>query len=398
MIQNQNPKRKNRVYVDNNNDLNDIGTSTRGKVKIMTELEAEGSISNARELGYTLKWNQNHSKRGKSRQRYLTYKKYTTFDEVDNAVNRKIMKPNDLRFDVVRGLCKLIKPELPIPAISNDQNELESIEANIATLQEEVPTPNKRIGPIERLYDLRAGVRQDNKIIDGDWNSRLIKAAHMACVMGWDDKQTQNSMQEFALATINEIFCGKTTPLTMNEAKRLPEWEQWLESMKKEFKALQEMGVFELVKRKDLPKNTRIVKTKWVYKIKQNADGSISKYKSRLVAQGFLLRWGIDYYDTYSSVVGYNTLRTMLQVAAITGDHISQADIGNAYVESSPDEDTPIYTTLVPGMEEMDPKEYVYKMKRSLYGIPFSGRTFQRVMEEFMNSLGFKRCATDKCA
>ena len=37
-------------------------------------------------------------------------------------------------------------------------------------------------------------------------------------------------------------------------------------------------------------------------------------------------------------------------------------------------------------------------MNRSLYGIPFSGRTFQRVLEEFMDSLGFKRCVSDKCA
>ena len=120
-----------------------------------------------------------------------------------------------------------------------------------------------------------------------------------------------NELGILAMATINEIVCGKTTPLTMNEAKRSPEWELWLESMKKEFNALQEMGVFGLVKRKDLPKKARVVKTKWVYKIKQNSDGSISKYKSQLVAQGFLLRWGIDYYDTYSSVVGYNTLRTI---------------------------------------------------------------------------------------
>ena len=55
--------------------------------------------------------------------------------------------------------------------------------------------------------------------------------------------------------------------------------------MTKEFKALQDMGVFELVKRNDLPKGSRVVKTKWVYKIKQNADGSISKYKSRLPAK-----------------------------------------------------------------------------------------------------------------
>ena len=90
------------------------------------------------------------------------------------AVNRKDMKSIDLRFDVlvVRGLCELIKPELPIPAIVNEQNELESIEANIAALQEEVLTPNHKIGPIERLYDLRTGMRQKNKINE---SNRLYK-------------------------------------------------------------------------------------------------------------------------------------------------------------------------------------------------------------------------------
>ena len=120
----------------------------------------------------------------------------------------------------------------------------------------------------------------------------------MGCVMGWDDKGTKRAMKHFALATINEIVCGKTTPLSYREAKSLPEWEAWKESMEKEFRALQDMGVFELVKRTDLPKKSRVVKTKWISKIKQNSDGTISKYKSRLVAQGFLLRWGIDYYDT----------------------------------------------------------------------------------------------------
>ena len=141
------------------------------------------------------------------------------------------------------------------------------------------------------------------------------------------------------------------------------------------------MGVVELV-RNDLPRKAKIVKTKWIYKIKQNEDGSISKFKSRLVAQGFLLRWGIVYYDTYSSAVGYNALRTVLNIAAMTGEQISQADIGDAYVESSLDSDSNIYVTQATGMAEMDPHEYGYRMKKSLYGIPFSGRTFQRVMED----------------
>ena len=91
------------------------------------------------------------------------------------------------------------------------------------------------------------------------------------------------------------------------------------------------MGVFELIKRSNLPRHSKIVKTKWICKIKQNSDGTISKYKSRLVAQSFLLRWGIDYYDTYSSVVGHNSLRIMLNIAAITGEQTSRADMGNAY-------------------------------------------------------------------
>ena len=81
----------------------------------------------------------------------------------------------------------------------------------------------------------------------------------------------------------------------------------------------------------------------------------------------------------------------------MTGEKISQADIGNAYVKSSTDSDKVVHTTQCPGMEEMGPKEYVYRMKNSLYGIPFSGWTFQRAMEEFMISLGFKQCMTDKC-
>ena len=142
-----------------------------------------------------------------------------------------------------------------------------------------------------------------------------------------------------------------------------------------------------LTKRSEVPRGHKIIKTKFVYKIKQNKDGTIQKYKSRLIAQGFLLRWGVDYFDTYSSVVGYNSLRTLLAISASTGEKFSQADIGNAYIESSPDDDTPVYVEQAPGLEEMDPEEYVYRHRKSLYGMPFSGRTFQRVMEEFMDKI-----------
>ena len=58
------------------------------------------------------------------------------------------------------------------------------------------------------------------------------------------------------------------------------------------------------------------------------------------MAQGFLLTWEIVYYDPYVNVVGYNTLRTILSVSAVTVEQKSQVDIENAYVEITLDKDT----------------------------------------------------------
>ena len=208
---------------------------------------------------------------------------------MDAAVLNKSMLPGDLRNGVMKGHCELIPPINKTP---EPNSELEAIEINIASLADEILPVNQKIGTIERLYDLRTQLRKGDPILEGDWNTKLISAVHTGCVMGWDDKGTKSAIQEFALATLNEIVCGKTTPLTIHEAKLLPEWELWKASMVKEFKALQDMGVFELVKRTDLPKGSKVVKTKWVYKLKQNEDGTISKYKSRLVAQGFPTKMG----------------------------------------------------------------------------------------------------------
>ena len=96
-------------------------------------------------------------------------------------------------------------------------------------------------------------------------------------------------------------------------------------------------------------------------------------------------------------MVSYAALRTLLAISAQTGEQVDKADVGNAYLESAPDDDTPVYVSQPQGMEQADPEKYVWRLRKSLYGMPFSGRTFQRVMEEFMVSLGFKRFASDKC-
>ena len=67
--------------------------------------------------------------------------------------------------------------------------------------------------------------------------------------------------------------------------------------MDKEIATLDKSGTWSWVQR---PPNKNIVGSKWVFRIKKKADGSVEKYKARLVARGFTQIFGVDYYDTLS--------------------------------------------------------------------------------------------------
>ena len=89
-----------------------------------------------------------------------------------------------------------------------------------------------------------------------------------------------------------------------------------------------------------------------------------------------------------------------MAIAAHTDEKFTSADIGNAYIESKPDEDTPIFVEQpreTPELIEKNPEHYVYKLKRCLYGMPFAGRSFQRMIDEIMRGSGFNRMKSERC-
>jgi hypothetical protein len=91
---------------------------------------------------------------------------------------------------------------------------------------------------------------------------------------------------------------------------------QWKQAMDSEYNALIKNNTWHLVSPKT---GTNIIDCKWVYKIKRRADGTVDRYKVRLVAKGFKQRYGIDYEDTFNPVVKVSTMMVVLSVAVTKG-------------------------------------------------------------------------------
>jgi hypothetical protein len=91
--------------------------------------------------------------------------------------------------------------------------------------------------------------------------------------------------------------------------------------MDSEIQALHKNKTWHLV---SPPGKVNVIDSKWVYKIKKKSDGSIDRYKTRLVAKGFKQRYGIDYEDIFSPVVKATTIRLILSIAVSNNWNLHQ--------------------------------------------------------------------------
>ena len=107
---------------------------------------------------------------------------------------------------------------------------------------------------------------------------------------------------------------AKQSPQSVEEALNSTQKGKWEEAMKGEMDSLRENGVFDFV---DKPRGKKVVKSKWVLRVKTNEIGEIEKYKARVAAKGYSQVEGVDYDQTFSPTVRFDTIRYNIRFDSI---------------------------------------------------------------------------------
>lgn len=175
-------------------------------------------------------------------------------------------------------------------------------------------------------------------------------------------------------------------PNTFLEAMKSVEWQN---AMEEEIKALQANNTWSIT---ELPKGKTPIGCKWVYKLKLKPDGSIDRYKARLVVKGFTQQEGVDYHDTFSPVAKLTTVRMMLAMAAAKKWELHQLGVNNAFLHGELEED--IYMALPPGFEA-NGKGAACKLHESIYGLKQASRQWNAKLTEALLAKGFQRSYND---
>jgi Reverse transcriptase (RNA-dependent DNA polymerase) len=189
-------------------------------------------------------------------------------------------------------------------------------------------------------------------------------------------------------ATIQE---AEGDPKTMQEAWACGDWPSWKEAMNCEISSLEQARTWTTV---PCPTGKNIVGCKWVFRLKRKVDGSIDKYKARLVTRGFTQIYSVDYYDTYSPVMRLGSFCLILAIAACNNWEVKVFDFNSAYLNGELNVDEEIYMQEPLGYETVTGDE-VKKLLKALYGLKQASCKWYDALYGALTDLGFHVARVD---
>ena len=134
--------------------------------------------------------------------------------------------------------------------------------------------------------------------------------------------------------------------------------------MEEEIQAFRQNHTWTLVPR---PSHKNIVGCRWVFKTKLLPNGSIERYKVRLVAKGYTQQADLDFNETFSPIIKPATVRFILSLAATSGWSLRQLDVKNAFLHGILNKE--VFMEQPPGYVDPRYPNHVCRLNKALYGL-----------------------------
>lgn len=160
--------------------------------------------------------------------------------------------------------------------------------------------------------------------------------------------------------------------------------------MAAEFKALTANKTWTLV---PYQRQKNIIDSKWVFKTKYKADGTLERRKARLVAKGFQQTPGLDYDETFSPVVKASTVRIILSIAVHFNWEIRQMDINNVFLNGELKET--VLMRQPEGFIDKARPQHICKLTKAIYGLKQAPRSWYDRLKNTLLRWGFKNTQSD---
>ncbi|EGD72511.1 hypothetical protein PTSG_11605 [Salpingoeca rosetta] len=159
-------------------------------------------------------------------------------------------------------------------------------------------------------------------------------------------------------------------------------------------------GVIKLIPRSAVPRQHTPLKSRFVFKVKRDAEGTLTRFKARWVAKGFSQRPGIDFDQTYAPTPAAKTILTVLAVSLQRQHQLHQLDFKSAYLQADLKEE--LYMELPPHFTDIDDGAQRYagkvcRLLKPLYGLKQAGRAWAKKLHTFLKTNGWAQSNVDAC-
>ena len=232
-------------------------------------------------------------------------------------------------------------------------------------------------------------------LIESEVQQNDDQRSSVTCVDPPDVRQSQRINKGVAperlIEVINKVQYEVPEPKTFTEAQNSKDAQQWNEDMDEEIDSLRRNHTWDLTQ---LPEGQTAIGCKWVYKTKTDEHGQVVRYKARLVAQGFLQKYGVDYDEVFAPVASATTLRILLTVAGHYKMTVKHYDIQAAFLNGELSHE--VYMQQPDGYHEHG-DDLVCKLNKSLYGLKQGANEWNKKLHEILSLNSFKRSDNDPC-